>query len=63
MAKPKKVRKTAVTDVLRELERSARLQALADSGGRKANRASTFKGADRKGRKAARGRTYTGYWG
>lgn len=61
MAKNKK-NKSLVSDALKAAERQARLQAMADSGGRKPNRAATFAGADRKGRKAARGRSYRGDW-
>jgi hypothetical protein len=61
MAK-RKNSKTAVSDALKAAERAARLQAMANSGGRKANRAATFAGADRKGRKAARGRSFRGEW-
>lgn len=57
----KKVKKNpTVSDALKAAERQARLRAIADSGGRKPNRAVTFAGADRKGRKAARGRSYRG---
>ena len=41
MAKNKK-NKSIVSDALKAAERQARLQAMADSGGRKAHRAATF---------------------
>ena len=61
MAKNKK-NKSTVSDALKAAERQARLQAMADSGGRRSQRAVTFKGADRTGKAAARGRSYRGDW-
>ena len=60
MAKNKN--KCIVSAALKKAERRARLQAMADSGGRRAQRAVTFAGADRKGKAAARGRSYRGEW-
>ena len=56
MAKKKK-NKSTVSDALKAAERQARLQAMADSGGRRAQRAVTFKDRRKEAsRKACRGK-------